>query len=93
MFEKCTSPQDINSYQKVAIEFIFIDGFYTSDVNYYSYSELGKDNMLDRQQIIKEFNAKLRQHEVEKNNFDINVPYPVYQQGEVKNIGQPKPFY
>jgi hypothetical protein len=107
MFEMCTSPQNINSYQKVAIEFIFIDGFYTNDFNidydcmrsdtskkvsnidddkYYSYSELGKDNMLDRHEIIKEFNSKLRQHEVEKNNFDINVPYPVYEQGKLEKI-------
>lgn len=115
MFDSCSPPpQDINSYQKVAIEFIYIDGYYTNDFNvdydcmrsdtskkvsnidddkYYSYADLGKDHTLNREQIIKEFNSKLREHQVEKNNFDINVPYPVYQPGEIKNIGDPKPFY
>jgi hypothetical protein len=114
MFEECTSPQDINSYQKVAIEFIYIDGYYTNDFNidydcmrsdtskkvsnidndeFYSYDELGKDHMLDQQVIIKEFNAKLRQHQVEKNNFDINVLYPPFMQGEkIKKINPRNDF-
>lgn len=109
MFEMCTPAQDINSYQKVAIEFIFIDGYYTNDFNvdydcidscekskkvsnidsdnqYYSYAELGKDHMLDRGELIKEFNNKLRQHDIEMNNFDINVPYPIYEGGETKIV-------
>jgi hypothetical protein len=111
MFEECTSPQDINSYQKVAIEFIYIDGYYTNDFNidydcmrsdtskkvsnidndeFYSYDELGKDHMLDQQVIIKEFNAKLRQHQVEKNNFDINVLYPPFMQGEKIKKNNPR---
>ena len=106
MFESCSEPQDINSYQKVAIEFIFVDGVYTDDFNidydcidscqtnnkkvsnidtdnqFYSYSELGKDNMLDRTEILTQFNKKLKQHELEMLNFDINNPYKIYKQGE-----------
>jgi len=109
MFESCTPAQNINSYQKVAIEFVFVDGYYTNDFNidydcmescenskkvsnidsdnqYYSYAELGKDHMLNRSEIIKEFNGKLRQHSIEMNNFDINVPYPIYEGGETKIV-------
>ena len=109
MFEMCTPTQNINTYQKIAIEFIFVDGIYTEDFNvdydcidscqtdnkkvsnidtdyqYYSYADLGKDQMLNRSEIIKQFNKKLREHEVEMNNFDINVPYPVYEYGDLKS--------
>jgi hypothetical protein len=46
--------------------------------------------MLDQQVIIKEFNAKLRQHQVEKNNFDINVLYPPFMQGEKIKKNNPR---
>jgi hypothetical protein len=108
MFESCSQAQDINSYQKVAIEFIFVDGVYTDDFNidydcidscqtdnkkvsnidtdnqFYSYAELGKDHMLDRTEILSQFNKKLKQHELEMLNFDINVPYPVYEGGLIE---------
>ena len=51
-----------------------IDG----DDNYYSFDALGTNNLLSDNEIIKEFNKKLRQHDIEMNNFNINVPYPVY---------------
>jgi len=51
-----------------------IDG----DDNYYSFDALGKNNLLSDNEIITEFNKKLRQHDLEMNNFNINVPYPVY---------------
>ncbi len=51
-----------------------IDG----DDNYYSFDALGTNNLLSDNEIIREFNKKLRQHEIEMNNFNVNVPYPVY---------------
>ncbi len=94
--------QTINSTQQVAIEFIFIDGYYTNDFDvdydcaggdnnckkssnidwddkYYSFDALGTNFLLSDYEIIKEFNKKNREHEIEMNNFNINVPYPVYE--------------
>jgi hypothetical protein len=94
--------QTINSTQQVAIEFVFIDGFYTDDFDvdydcagtdnnckkfsnidgddkYYSFDALGTDFLLSDYEIIKQFNKKNREHEIEMNNFNVNVPYPVYE--------------
>jgi hypothetical protein len=94
--------QTINSTQQVAIEFIFIDGYYTNDFDvdydcaggdnnckktsnidwddkYYSFDALGTNFLLSDYEIIKEFNKKNREHEIEMNNFNINVPYPIYE--------------
>jgi hypothetical protein len=100
LFSKESERQTINTTQNIAIEFIFIDGFYTNDFdvnydcmdtqtnkkvsnidgddNYYSFDALGTNNLLSDNEIIKEFNKKLRQHDIEMNNFNVNVPYPVY---------------
>jgi hypothetical protein len=100
LFSKESDRQTINTTQNIAIEFIFVDGFYTNDFdvdydcidtqnnkkvsnidgddNYYSFDALGTNNLLSDNEIIKEFNKKLRQHDIEMNNFNINVPYPVY---------------
>ena len=94
--------ETINSTQQVAIEFIFVDGYYTDDFDvnydcmggdngckkysnidwdnkYYSFDALGTNFMLSDYEIIKEFNKKNREHEIEMNNFNINVPYPIYE--------------
>ncbi len=100
MFGKHFEPsQNINSLQQVAIEFIFVDGFYTNefdydydcaaqpskkvsnidgDDNYYSFEALGTSQLTSDHEVIKEFNKKLREHELEMNNFNINIPYPIY---------------
>ena len=102
LFDGQPPTQSINSSQQVAIEFIFIDGYYTDDFNvdydcvgsdnnckkfsnidgddkYYSFDALGTDFLMSDYEIIKEFNKKNREHEIEMNNFNINVPYPVYE--------------
>jgi hypothetical protein len=94
--------ETINSTQQVAVEFIFVDGYYTDDFDvdydcmggdngckknsnidwdnkYYSFDALGTNFMMSDYEIIKEFNKKNREHEIEMNNFNINVPYPVYE--------------
>jgi hypothetical protein len=100
LFNGTPDTQTINTTKNIAIEFIFVDGFYTNDFdvdydcmdtqtnkkvsnidgddNYYSFDALGKNNLLSDNEIIREFNKKLRQHDIEMNNFNINVPYPVY---------------
>jgi hypothetical protein len=99
LFDNGIDIQTINTSKNIAIEFIFVDGFYTNDFNvdydcidndkknvsnidgddnYYSFDALGKNNLLSDNQIIKEFNKKLRQHDLEMNNFNVNIPYPVY---------------
>jgi hypothetical protein len=100
LFNGSPDVQTINTTKNIAIEFIFVDGFYTNDFdvdydcmdtqtnkkvsnidgddNYYSFDALGKNNLLSDNEIIKEFNKKLKQHDIEMNNFNINVPYPVY---------------
>ena len=100
LFNGTPDTQTINTTKNIAIEFIFVDGFYTNDFdvdydcmdtqtnkkvsnidgddNYYSFDALGTNNLLSDNEIIKEFNKKLRQHDIEMNNFNINVPYPVY---------------
>lgn len=108
MFEDNQQYNSINSPQTIAIEFIFIDGFYTNDFNvdydcvgtdnhcknianisnisningddkYYSFDALGTQSMISNYEIVKEFNKKNREHEIEMNNFNINVPYPIYE--------------
>jgi len=103
LFDSNPPTQTINSTQQIAIEFIFVDGFYTNDFNvdydcvgtdngcnkkvsnidgddnFYSFDALGTDNLLSDYEIIKEFNKKNREHEIEMNNFNINVPYPIYE--------------
>lgn len=49
------------------------------DNKYYSFDALGTDFMLSDYEIIKQFNKKNREHEIEMNNFNINVPYPIYE--------------
>jgi len=105
LFDNTKTPQNINSVQNVAIEFIFVDGFFTNDFNvdydavetqntkkvsnidgddkFYSFDALNQNNMLSDNEIIKEFNKKLKQHDLEMNNFNINVPYPIYSQPQL----------
>lgn len=63
-----------------------------TDTSMYSpYAALDTDNMLNQEELIKEFNKKNREHEIEMNNFNINIPYPVY---ETPPVGMPQnPFY
>lgn len=102
MFDGEPPTQAINSTQQVAIEFVFIDGYYTNDFDvdydcmgtdnnckkfsnidgddkYYSFDALGTEFLTSDYEIIKQFNKKNREHEIEMNNFNINVPYPVYE--------------
>lgn len=102
LFDGKPPTQTINSTQQVAIEFIFVDGYYTDDFDvdydcvgsdngckktssidwdnkYYSFDALGTNFMMTDYEIIKEFNKKNREHEIEMNNFNINVPYPIYE--------------
>jgi hypothetical protein len=102
MFDGEPPAQAINSTQQVAIEFVFIDGYYTNDFDvdydcmgtdnnckkfsnidgddkYYSFDALGTEFLTSDYEIIKQFNKKNREHEIEMNNFNINVPYPVYE--------------
>lgn len=114
-----TQPQGINTLQQVAIEFIFVDGYYTNnfdydydcaaqpnkkvsnidgDDNYYSFSALGECNIMQDHEIIKEFNKKQREHDLEMNNFNVNVPYPVYatadsREAMLSGYAFPKPLY
>ena len=105
--------QTINSSQQVAIEFIFVDGYYTSDFNvdydcagsdkncknvsnidgddkYYSFDALGTDFLMSDYEIIKQFNKKNREHEIEMNNFNINVPYPIYENPSKAKASNPQ---
>lgn len=102
LFNGEPSTQTINSTQQVAIEFIFVDGYYTDDFDinydcvggdngckkysnidwdnkYYSFDALGTNFMMSDYEIIKEFNKKNREHEIEMNNFNVNIPYPIYE--------------
>ncbi len=114
-----TQPQGINTLEKVAIEFIFTDGYYTNnfnydydcaaqpskkvsnidgDDNYYSFSSLGECNIMQDAEIIKEFNKKQREHDLEMLNFNVNVPYPVYatadsREAMLSGYDFPKPLY
>lgn len=114
-----TQPQGINTLQHVAIEFIFVDGYYTNnfdfdydcaaqpskrvsnidgDDNYYSFSSLGECNIMQDHEIIKEFNKKQREHELEMNNFNVNIPYPVYatadsREAMLSGYAFPKPLF
>jgi hypothetical protein len=93
--------QNNNNFQKIGIEFIFIDGFYTNDFtadyecyetntdknkcntdgadDFYSFNALNENNLMSEHDIITELNKKLREHELEMNNFNVNIPYPVYE--------------
>lgn len=102
LFDGKPPTETINSTQQVAIEFIFVDGYYTDDFDvdydcvggdngckkyssidwdnkYYSFDALGTNFMMSDYEIIKEFNKKNREHEIEMNNFNVNVPYPIYE--------------
>jgi hypothetical protein len=64
-----------------------IDG----DDKYYSFDALRTTNFISDHDIIKEYNKINRQHEIEMNNFNINVPYPIYQnQDKAKPPSFPK---
>ena len=99
IFSKTITPK---LTQQVAIEFIFIDGYYTNDYNadydcygsgeqskkidnndgddnFFSFDALGKDTMISDNEVITELNKKYREHEIEMANFNVNIPYPVYQ--------------
>lgn len=99
MFSKTITPK---LTQQVAIEFVFIDGYYTNDYNadydcygngekskkidnndgddnFFSFDALGKDTMISDNEVITELNKKYREHEIEMANFNVNIPYPVYQ--------------
>lgn len=49
------------------------------DDNFYSFDALGKDTMVSDNEVITELNKKYRQHEIEMSNFNVNIPYPIYQ--------------
>lgn len=48
------------------------------DVDFYSFNALGENTLTSDNDIIKNLNKKLREHEIEMNNFNVNIPYPVY---------------
>ena len=102
LFDGEPPAQAINSTQQVAIEFVFIDGYFTNDFDvdydcvgtdnnckkfsnidgddkYYSFDALGTEFLTSDYEVIKQFNKKNREHEIEMNNFNINVPYPIYE--------------
>jgi hypothetical protein len=69
-----------------------------NDDNYYSFSSLGECNIMQDHEIIKEFNKKQREHDLEMNNFNVNVPYPVYatadsREAVLSGYDFPKPLY
>ena len=105
LFDKTTSQKQS---QQIAIEFIFIDGYYTNNYNadydcygmesntkkismtdgadnFYSFESLGKNNMLNDNEIITQLNKKYKEHEIEMSNFNVNIPYPIYQTPPNKN--------
>lgn len=47
--------------------------------NFYSFNSLGENTMLNSNEIITELNKKYREHEIEMSNFNVNIPYPIYQ--------------
>ena len=49
------------------------------DDNFFSFDALGKDTMISDNEVITELNKKYREHEIEMANFNVNIPYPVYQ--------------
>ena len=49
------------------------------DDNFYSFDALNKDTMVSDNEVITQLNKKLREHEIEMANFNVNIPYPVYQ--------------
>jgi hypothetical protein len=50
-----------------------------NDNNFFSFDALAKDTMLSDNEIITELNKKNREHEIEMANFNVNIPYPIYQ--------------
>ncbi len=115
----CSPPQGINTIEQVAIEYIWVDGYYTNefdydydcaaqptkkvsnidgDDNYYSFASLGECKIMQDEDIIKEFNKKQREHELEMLNFNVNVPYPIYapadkREAALSAFNFPKPMY
>ena len=103
LFDKTISSSPYAT-QQVAIEFVFIDGYYTNDYNvdydcyaqdsskkisntdgadnFYSFKDLGENTMLNDNEIITQLNKKYKEHSIEMANFNINVPYPIYQNKE-----------
>lgn len=55
---------------------------YSDFGNYYNFTDLGKNSMMSNHQVITELNKKYREHELEMNNMNVNIPYPVYQNPE-----------
>lgn len=49
------------------------------DDNFYSFDALGKDTMVSDNEVITQLNKKYREHEIEMANFNVNIPYPIYQ--------------
>jgi hypothetical protein len=100
-FKNGSDDYKVNDTEKVAIEFIFIDGYFTNDFNeeydcyaqeqngakkvqsndgddnYYDFNALGTNQMISDHEVITEFNKKMREHQLEMNNFSLNVPYPI----------------
>jgi hypothetical protein len=60
---------------------------YSDFGNYYNFTDLGKNSMMSNHQVITELNKKYREHELEMNNMNVNIPYPIYQNPEFS----PKP--
>ena len=55
---------------------------YSDFGNYYNFTDLGKNSMMSNHQVITELNKKYREHELEMNNMNVNIPYHVYQNPE-----------
>ena len=49
------------------------------DDNFYSFDALGKDTLISDNEVITQLNKKYREHEIEMSNFNVNIPYPIYQ--------------
>lgn len=49
------------------------------DDNFYSFDALAKDTMVSDNEVITQLNKKYREHEIEMANFNVNIPYPIYQ--------------
>lgn len=46
--------------------------------NFYSFDDLNKNSMMTDHAIIQTLNKKNREHMLEMMNFNVNVPYPIY---------------
>ena len=98
--------EDTDFKQKVAVEFIFTDGYftnsfdspfekygrdnnkisspYTDDGAFYDFNQLGKNELMSEHQIITELNKKMREHGLEMSNFNINVPYSIWNDAQYR---------